>query len=211
MGRRLGCTGIRLDFSLAARRREWPTRLGGGTGSRSCQLNSDERPQSAAGKQCPGSGLCESLLLMLWTAPPPARKCQGRRWGDPIRRRRHKYLQNESDVPIRAINVRYRGNFGRDLLPLSLTGFDPFRTLPAYPNRTARHVNRRAAATACASSARAVAQNLGQRIGESPWLAELEDISVGHGVSLLEWRSGGVEHPHDTPPHPLMPSPTYRP
>src|SRR6266516_2544971 len=30
----------------------------------------------------------ECLLLMLWTAPPPARKCQGRRWGDLIRRRR---------------------------------------------------------------------------------------------------------------------------
>src|ERR1700731_3126200 len=32
--------------------------------------------------------------------------------------------------------------------------------------------------------------------------------SVGHGVSLLCWRSGGVEHPHDTPPYPFMPSPT---
>jgi hypothetical protein len=36
----------------------------------------------------------------------------------------------------------------------------------------------------------------------------LENISVGHGVSLLCWRSGGVEHPHDTPPYPFMPSPT---
>src|ERR1700694_2166313 len=32
---------------------------------------------------------------------------------------------------------------------------------------------------------------------------------VGHGVSLLRWRSGGVEHPHDTPPYPFMPSPTF--
>src|SRR6516162_6537118 len=47
---------------------------------------------------------------------------------------------------------------------------------------------------------RAVAQNLGQRIAKSSWLRELENISVGHGVSLLCWRSGGVEHPHDTPP-----------
>jgi hypothetical protein len=23
---------------------------------------------------------CMSPVLMLWTAPPPARKCQGRRW-----------------------------------------------------------------------------------------------------------------------------------
>jgi len=55
---------------------------------------------------------------------------------------------------------------------------------------------------------RAVAQNLGQRIGKSSWLGELENVSVGHGVSLLCWRSGGLEHPHDTPPHPFMPSPT---
>src|SRR5207247_4361722 len=41
------------------------------------------------------------------------------------------------------------------------------------------------------------------------WLGELENISVGHGVSLLQWRSGGVEHPHDTPPYPFMPSPTF--
>src|SRR5712691_8943401 len=49
---------------------------------------------------------------------------------------------------------------------------------------------------------RAVAQNLGQRVSESPWLGKLENVSVGHGVSLLQWRSGGVEHPHDTPPYP---------
>src|SRR3984885_8140548 len=56
---------------------------------------------------------------------------------------------------------------------------------------------------------RAVAQHLGQRIGECPWLAELENISLGHGVSLLRWRSGSFEHPHDTPPQPFMPSPTF--
>src|SRR4029077_14106361 len=56
---------------------------------------------------------------------------------------------------------------------------------------------------------RAVAPNLGQRIAKSPWLRELENISVGHGVSLLCWRSGGVEHPHDTPPYPFTPSPTF--
>src|SRR5206468_1106998 len=47
-----------------------------------------------------------------------------------------------------------------------------------------------------------------ERIGEGPWLSQLDDVSVGHGVSLLWWRSGGVEHPHDTPPYPFMPSPT---
>ena len=55
---------------------------------------------------------------------------------------------------------------------------------------------------------RPVAQNLSERIGEGPWLSQLDDVSVGHGVSLLQWRSGGVEHPHDTPPYPFMPSPT---
>src|SRR5207253_8048163 len=57
--------------------------------------------------------------------------------------------------------------------------------------------------------ARAVAQNLGQRIGKSSWLRELENISLSHGVSLLRWRSGGLEHPHDTPPYPFTPSPTF--
>src|SRR6266571_5188735 len=42
---------------------------------------------------------------------------------------------------------------------------------------------------------RAVAQNLGQRIGKSAWLGELENVSVGHGVSLLRWRSGGSNTP----------------
>src|SRR5262249_43264393 len=44
---------------------------------------------------------------------------------------------------------------------------------------------------------------------KSSWLGELENVSLGHGVSLLRWRSGGFEHPHDTPPYPLMPSPTF--
>src|SRR5215204_6782775 len=56
---------------------------------------------------------------------------------------------------------------------------------------------------------RAVAKHLGQRIGKNSWLAELENVSLGHGVSLLRWRSGGVKHPHDTPPYPFMPSPTF--
>src|SRR5262245_23513324 len=34
----------------------------------------------------------------------------------------------------------------------------------------------------------AVAQHLGQRIDKSSWLGELENISLGHGVSLLRWR-----------------------
>src|SRR3954451_16346990 len=55
---------------------------------------------------------------------------------------------------------------------------------------------------------RALAQNFGQRVGELCWLDQLDDIILDHGVSLLRWRSGGLEHPHDTPPQPLTPSPT---
>src|SRR6516165_9965805 len=56
--------------------------------------------------------------------------------------------------------------------------------------------------------ARPVAQHLGERVGERPWLKQLDDVSIGHGVStpLLEkWR---LEHPHDTPPSSVSPSPT---
>src|SRR6266566_7382467 len=55
---------------------------------------------------------------------------------------------------------------------------------------------------------RAVPQNLRQWVGKRSWLRQLDDIILGHGVSLLQWRSGGVEHPHDTPPYPFTPSPT---
>src|SRR6185437_11671380 len=54
-----------------------------------------------------------------------------------------------------------------------------------------------------------VAQHLRQRIDKTSWLGKLENVSLGHGVSLLCWRSGGVEHPHDTPPYPFTPSPTF--
>src|SRR2546430_9437818 len=54
----------------------------------------------------------------------------------------------------------------------------------------------------------AAAQDLCQGIGKGPWLGELDDVTVRHGVSLLRWRSGGVEHHHDTPPYPVTPSPT---
>src|SRR4029077_16510450 len=55
---------------------------------------------------------------------------------------------------------------------------------------------------------RAVAQDLCEGIAKGPWLGELDDVTVRHGVSLLHWRSGGVEHHHDTPPYPVTPSPT---
>jgi hypothetical protein len=36
----------------------------------------------------------------------------------------------------------------------------------------------------------------------------MNDVIVGHGISLLRWRSGGVKHPHDMPPFRFPPSPT---
>src|ERR1700719_3337236 len=57
---------------------------------------------------------------------------------------------------------------------------------------------------------RAVTQGFRQGIAEGPWLGELDHVTVGHSVSLLHWRSGGVEHHHDTPPYPVTPSPTSR-
>src|SRR4051812_36464366 len=42
---------------------------------------------------------------------------------------------------------------------------------------------------------RALAQNFGQRVGELCWLNQLGNIILGHGVSLLWWRSGGSNTP----------------
>src|SRR5205085_4610266 len=36
------------------------------------------------------------------------------------------------------------------------------------------------------------AQHLSQRVGKRAWLGKLENITVGHGVSLLRWRNGGA-------------------
>ncbi len=51
---------------------------------------------------------------------------------------------------------------------------------------------------------RPVAQNLGERIVDGPWLNQLDDGIGLHGVSLLHWRSGGLNHHHDTPPSSLQ-------
>src|SRR4051794_31729541 len=42
---------------------------------------------------------------------------------------------------------------------------------------------------------RTLAQNFGERVGELGWLDPLDDIILGHGVSLLRWRSGGSNTP----------------
>src|SRR5207302_7215959 len=55
---------------------------------------------------------------------------------------------------------------------------------------------------------RPVAQHLGERISERPWLNQLDHVSIGHGVSLLCWRSGGSNTPTIRRLLPVRPSPT---
>ena len=43
----------------------------------------------------------------------------------------------------------------------------------------------------------------------SPYPSRSRTISSVCDGLHLRWRSGGVKHPHDTPPYPLMPSPTF--
>src|SRR5205823_14256565 len=40
-----------------------------------------------------------------------------------------------------------------------------------------------------------VAQDFCELIVEDSWLNQLDNVIVGHGISLLQWRSGGVKHP----------------
>src|SRR5215211_4982619 len=56
--------------------------------------------------------------------------------------------------------------------------------------------------------ARSVAQHLGERVGERPWLKQRDHGSIGHGVSLLRWRSGGSDTPTIRRLLPVSPSPT---
>src|SRR4051794_13740649 len=56
--------------------------------------------------------------------------------------------------------------------------------------------------------ARSVTQHLGERVSKRPWLKQLDDGSIGHGVSLLCWRSGGANTPTIRRLLPLSPSPT---
>src|SRR5437763_7156261 len=55
---------------------------------------------------------------------------------------------------------------------------------------------------------RSIAQHLGKRVGERPWLKQLDDVNIGHGVSLLCWRSGGSNTPTIRRLLPVRPSPT---
>ena len=52
-----------------------------------------------------------------------------------------------------------------------------------------------------------VAQDFGELIVEDAWLNQLDDVILGHGISLLRRRSGGVKDPHDMPPSRFPTSP----
>src|SRR5262249_37977793 len=56
--------------------------------------------------------------------------------------------------------------------------------------------------------ASATAQDFGELILEGPWLNQLDNVIVRHGISLLRWRSEVVKQPHDMPPSRFVPSPT---
>src|SRR3954465_13059935 len=55
---------------------------------------------------------------------------------------------------------------------------------------------------------RSIAQHLGERVSKRPWLKQLDHGSIGHGVSLLCWRSGGSDTPTIRRLLPVSPSPT---
>jgi hypothetical protein len=50
--------------------------------------------------------------------------------------------------------------------------------------------------------------NFGELIVKGSWLNQFEHVIVGHGISLLRWRSGGFRYPHDMSPFRFAPSPT---
>src|SRR5258707_5611881 len=58
-------------------------------------------------------------------------------------------------------------------------------------------------------STRPIAQDFGELIVDVSWLNQLDDVIFGHGISLLRWRSGGLNPPHDMPPSRFPPSPTF--
>src|SRR5262249_6084382 len=41
----------------------------------------------------------------------------------------------------------------------------------------------------------ALPQDFGELIVKASWLNQFEHVIVGHGISLLRWRSGGVKQP----------------
>src|ERR1700689_2012803 len=56
---------------------------------------------------------------------------------------------------------------------------------------------------------RPIAQDFSELVADVSWLNQFDDVIFGHGISLLQWRRGGVKHPHDMPPFRFLPSPTF--
>ena len=81
--------------------------------------------------------------------------------------------------------------------------------IPAVFASSRRVLAATSASTACPNSVLAPLRKTSVSGSENVpgWVSSKTLVSVT--VSLLRWRSGGVEHPHDTPPYPFMPSPTF--
>jgi hypothetical protein len=45
---------------------------------------------------------------------------------------------------------------------------------------------------------------------KASWLNQFGHVIVGHGISLLGWRSGGFMHPHDMPPFRILAVTNFR-
>src|SRR5258707_8334330 len=58
-------------------------------------------------------------------------------------------------------------------------------------------------------STRPIAKDFGELIVDVSWLNQLDDVIFGHGISLLRWRRGALNPPHDMPPSRFPPSPTF--
>jgi hypothetical protein len=54
----------------------------------------------------------------------------------------------------------------------------------------------------------ALPEDFSESIVKGSWLNQLEQVIVGHAISLLQWKSGGVKPP-DMPPLRFAPSPTF--
>jgi len=54
----------------------------------------------------------------------------------------------------------------------------------------------------------ALSQDFGELSVKASWLNQFGHVIVGHGISLLGWRSGGFMHAHDMPRFRFSPSPS---
>jgi len=101
---------------------------------------------------------------------------------------------DERDQPLPGVSVRVLDDFGFDPDHRELTQ-DPAVLLGELHSVISGPDGAFRLDGLCEQGTRPITQNLGERIGESPWLSQLDDVSVGHGVSLLWWRSGGSNTP----------------